>query len=166
MFPLNYVSPKSGRAVKKETCSLDNNLSLTSVYWMHVASNGILDCNWQSHSSLLSPNHKALFHAEGGDMGAYALWQNYCSSHLSIFIIVQPPHPLPSLEGMIHDTLTLSLIRATTCSSQWLFTGIGFVSSKSRRGEEGEGEEGWQAASKRAIDGWKRGELTGESEAD
>lgn len=56
MFPLNYVSPKSGRAVKKEKiCSLDHNSSLTSVSRMHVASNGILDCNCQNYSSLFSP---------------------------------------------------------------------------------------------------------------
>lgn len=67
-----------------------------------------------------------------GGEGAYTLWQNYCSFHLSIFIIVQSPppryhHRRLALEGMIHDMLTLSLIRAATCSSQRLFTGIGFV---------------------------------------
>lgn len=43
MFSLNYVSPTTGRALeKKKLRSVDNDLSLTVVSQMHVASNSHL----------------------------------------------------------------------------------------------------------------------------
>lgn len=114
---------------KNKIRNLDSNLSLAFVSRMHVASKTILSLLPElqlSVQSLPRPNHKATFHSEG-DAGASALWQNYCSFHLSIFIIVQFPPRRLALKGMIYDILALSLIRMKTRSSQGLFTGIGFV---------------------------------------
>lgn len=171
MFPLNYASPKSGRAVKKEICSLDNNLSLTSVSWMHVASNGILHYNCQNYSSLLSPCPGPIttpyFMLNGG------IWvPTHCGKTIA------------------HSTSqNLSYIdkpqSRTTVSKAWFMTRSPSASSERRRvhhsdfsqasvlfhPKAGEGRKkrekkgGRQRASEQYMDGWKREELTGESEA-
>lgn len=57
MFALNYASPKSGRAVRKEAIrSPDNNPSLASVRRAHVASNGVLD-RWLPELQLCAKPH-------------------------------------------------------------------------------------------------------------
>lgn len=110
MFALNYASPKSGGAVRKEEIhSPDNNPSLASVCRVHVASNGVLDC-WLPELQLCAKPHFMVYRGEGEEVvvgvGPPVLWQCHCSFHLSIFIIAQfpvstpqPPHPNLALQG-------------------------------------------------------------------
>lgn len=96
-----------------------------------------------------------------GDVGASALWQNYCSFHLSIFIIAQ----FPTAASLPRPWF---MARSPSASSQGRHVhhrdfspGSLLFIPKSRRGEEE--EQGWQT---RGGDRWKQGELTEGSEAD
>lgn len=110
MFSLNYVSPKSGRAVKKEKIrSLDNNLSLASVSRMHVASNSVLDCSCQSYSSLLSPCPgpitKPHFMAKGGWGRLHVVAKLLLIPPLNIYhSTIPPPLPPPPPRSWGHDS--------------------------------------------------------------
>lgn len=170
MFALNYASPKSGRAVRKEEIrSPDNNPSLASVCRVHVASNGVLDC-WLPELQLCAKPHfmaygegKGVGVAEG--VGSPVLWQRHCSFHLSIFIIAQlpvstrpatPPQPTApraSLSGaVIHDALAL-VTRRRVHHRDFSQASVSF-NPKSRRGEARMGREGGRWGE---TDGWKSG---------
>lgn len=167
MFALNYASPKSGRAVRKEEIrSPDNNPSLASVCRAHVASNGVLDC-WLPELQLSAEPHFMAYRGKGGGVGTPVLWQRHCSFHLSIFIIAQfpvstpppsPPHCTSLSRAVIHDAFAL-VTRRRVHHGDFSQASVSF-NPKSRRGEARMGREG-----ERRMDG-KVGGVTGESEAD
>lgn len=129
---------------KEKIRSMDNNLSLAFGSRMHVASKSLLSCsclNYNSAQPLPRPNHKATFHGEG-DVDASALWQNYCSFHLSIFIIVQFP-PTASLSRARFMTRSPSASSERRCVHHRDFSQASVLFNP-KAGEEEEEEGGWQ----------------------
>lgn len=138
MLALNYTNlvEKRGKKRSGDAAALPASITASLYPWM-------LWPELQLWTQNQSQNHISCWRR---DRGTSALWQNYCSFHFSIFIIVQFLYPVTPTSAVTTATslrklwfmtpLALGLIRATTRSSLELFTGIVFVSFSGAGREE------------------------------
>lgn len=140
---------------KNKIRSLDNNLSFAFVSRMHVASKTFLGCSCLNYSSRLIPCPGSITkpHFTGkGDVGASVLWQNYCSFHLSVFIIVQFP-PTASLSRAWFMTRSPSASSERRCVHHGDFSQASVLfNPKAEEEKKKKGGDGWKGG---GGDNWR-----------